>query len=290
MQEGTIIKGYSGFYYVRSGDCTFECSLRGRLRLQEQNFLPGDRVKFTPTSSSRGVIEAVLPRVTELTRPPVANVDQVVIIQALASPEPNLALLDRMLVLAEHVGLDPLVCLNKADLVTGGSVENMVATYQQAGYRVLLTSALTGTGVAELKQHLRGRISVFAGPSGVGKTSLLNAVQPGLSLKTGAVSRKQRGRHTTRHVELLDLEGGGLVADTPGFSNLELPVMARKDLMYDFPEIGKRAHQCRFSSCLHIQEPGCAVKEAVAAGEVAPSRYNHYREFLEEVQAKEKRY
>jgi len=291
MIQGIIIKGYSGFYYVRSGEDTYECSLRGRFRLKDQNFLPGDRVKIASVGRGRGVIEEVLPRRNELIRPPVANVDQVVIVQAFARPEPNLALLDRLLVLTEHENIEPLICFNKVDLVAETIKTDIETVYRGAGYRVVVTGARAGIGIEELQGQLAARVSVFAGPSGVGKSSLLNAIQPGLLLKTGEGSQKiKRGRHTTRHVELLPLDNGGLVADTPGFSSLNLPVMRREELVTCFPEMIGKAHLCRFSSCLHKLEPECAIKAAVEAGEVDQRRYRHYLEFLAEVMENEKKY
>lgn len=289
MEQGVLTKGYSGFYYVKSGERVWECKLRGRFRLKHQSFLPGDLVKFTPTGESTGVIEEVLPRHSELVRPPVANVDQAVIVMAMTSPEPDLFLLDRFLILVEASCLQSLICFNKADLASPERRQELIGLYAQY-YRVIATSAVTGEGVDLLKEELKGKISVFAGPSGVGKSSLLNAVNPGLGLKTGTVSDKiKRGRHTTRHVELLELPFGGFVADTPGFSVLDLPEMKREELPLYYPEMGNLP-PCRFTTCLHNQEPGCSVKEAVAVGEIDRRRYEHYLAFLAEVIEKERRY
>ena len=230
MVEGIIVRGYSGFYYVQNGEREWECSLRGRYRIKPQDFLVGDRVVIQPLAEGKGVIERVLPRKSRLKRPPIANVEQVIVVMALAKPEPDLVLLDRLLVLAGVEGIKPVICLNKEDLVSRETVESYSAIYRNI-YPVLITSVKKGTGIQALKETLRGTISVLAGPSGVGKSSLLNKIQPGLSLKTGAVSGKsQRGRHTTRHVQLLQVEGLGYVADTPGFSRLNLPPMLREDL------------------------------------------------------------
>ncbi|NLC77418.1 MAG: ribosome small subunit-dependent GTPase A [Clostridia bacterium] len=291
MLEGIIVKGYSGFYYVQSGSFLWECSLRGKYRIKEQSFLVGDRVLIKPVNESKAVIEKVLPRTNELIRPPVANVEQVVIVVSLADPDPDLMLLDRLLILAEHQELKVLICFNKADLVETAFQEQHYRLYEGIGYRVLLTSVKNMTGISLLKEALRGKISVMAGPSGVGKSSLLNAVQPGLSLKTGTVSQKtRRGRHTTRHVELLSLEGGGFVADTPGFSRLVLPEMKREDLSYYFPELAELKAQCRFSSCLHQTEPGCAVLAAKENNLINTGRYEHYCYLLNEVIQNERRY
>lgn len=291
MPEGIIIKGYSGFYYVQSGLHIWECSLRGRFRLNAQDFLPGDRVKVVPLKGSKGVIEEALPRTNSLLRPAVANVDQAIIVLALCSPEPDLNLLDRILIQVEAAKVTPLICFNKADLISGEVSGGLPELYRKIGYRVIETSGASGQGVVELGNVLKGKISVFAGPSGVGKSTLLNGVKPGLGLKTGKVSDKLgRGRHTTRHVELIPLASGGLVADTPGFSSLNLPAMKREELAYFFPEMDEPAQGCRFTSCLHWQEPECGVKDGLNRGMINPDRYKNYLVFLAEVIEQERRY
>lgn len=249
-------------------------------------------MEITRLENGQGVIEDRLPRITELHRPPVANVDQVIIIMSFASPPPDLALLDRLLVLAEYEGIKAIVIFNKADLVSPPDEKSALPNlYSRINYHVLVTSAKTGYGLEEFKNILAGKVSVLAGPSGVGKSSLIQALQPTLSLKRAPVSPKsQRGRHTTRHVELLELDFGGLVADTPGFSRLDLPRMPREDLALFFPEITPLRNQCRFNSCLHYTEPGCAVREAVTQGLIDRGRYKHYVKFLEEVIAQERRF
>lgn len=291
MLEGIIVKGYSGFYYVQSGSFLWECSLRGRYRVKEQDFLVGDRVLIKPVSDTRAVIEKVMERKNQLNRPLVANIDQVIIVMALTLPEPDLMLLDRLLVLTEYHDLTPIICWNKGDLVEESQIPNFLHTYARTGYSLVITSAKTGTGIDQLKEALKDKISVMAGPSGVGKSSLLNVVQPGLSLKTGKVGAKSgKGRHTTRHVELLKLEFGGFVADTPGFSRLDLPPVEREELTYLFPEIAHQAFNCKFSSCLHHTEPGCMVRSALDEGKIHRIRYDHYCYFLDEIGQRERRY
>lgn len=292
MGTGILLKGYAGFYYVKTESEVLECSLRGRLRLENQTFLAGDKVKVTNLAVGKGVIEGVLPRTSELARPPVANVDQVVVVMALSSPPPDLMLMDRLLFAIIHAGLKPIICWNKSDLYQGEQVgHGLPGLYAKIGYLSFPTSTKTGTGIAQLKEEFRGRISVLAGPSGAGKSSLLNAIQPGLSLRTGQVSEKsQRGRHTTRHVELLSAGLEGLVADTPGFSRLELPKVKREEVACYFPEMLNLSNKCRFTSCLHRLEPGCAVIQAVKDGQLQESRYQHYLEFLSESMEKERRY
>ncbi|MDW7651909.1 MAG: ribosome small subunit-dependent GTPase A [Bacillota bacterium] len=287
-----IVRAIGSYYSVRTAEGeTFQCRARGRLKKDGISPAVGDRVEFTVHSGTEGVLETVAERDTYLARPPVANVDQVVIVCAPQNPPLSLQLLDRLLVLAENRNLCALICLNKDDLPHDKEEEYLHTLYGRAGYKLLVTSAKLGRGISELQRELCDRVSVLAGPSGVGKSSLLNRIQPGLRLRTGEISEKlKRGKHTTRHVELLSLDCGGLVADTPGFSQLDLTDVKREDLPLCFPEFVQIAHHCRFAGCMHKSEPDCAVKEAVASGEVAKSRYEHYLVFLEEVTAQERSY
>lgn len=292
--EGIIIKGYSGFYYVWDDTSLWECSLRGKFRIKKQTFLPGDRVTITPLDqvSKKAVIEQVLPRQTELLRPPVANVEQVIIVVSLDNPAPDYWLLDRLLIMAQWSLIKPVICFNKGDLLDPETRERLTKVYSQTGFPVLLTSTKQGWGIDDLKEHLTHRISVFAGPSGVGKSSLLNALEKGLSLKTGEVSAKSlRGRHTTRHVELIRLASGGLLADTPGFSQVYLPQgLKREDLIGYYPDFLDYDNRCKFNTCLHRDEPNCAVKEAVNQGMLNKARYERYLTLLDEVIAVERRF
>lgn len=291
MREGIIVRAYAGFYYVKVDQKIWECKVRGRLRLNREKILPGDRAEVSETAPGKGVVERLLPRTRELLRPAVANVQQVVIVMSLIQPEPNLGLLDRLLILIEAEKMDPLIVFNKADLVTEAVECDLVELYRQAGYPVVATSACNGTGINELQGYLQGQISILAGPSGVGKSSLLNAVQPGLALRTGTVSQKiGRGRHTTRYVELLPLEAGGLVADSPGFSVLTLPNLKREELSSYFREMDELIGGCRFNSCLHRSEPDCVVKQARQEGRIDDRRYQSYLTLLQEVIANEQRY
>ncbi|MGB9859551.1 MAG: ribosome small subunit-dependent GTPase A [Moorellaceae bacterium] len=290
VREGVLIKCVGGFYYVASEGIVYECRLRGRFRRQEEEIVPGDRVGFQELAPGQGVIEALLPRKNRLERPTVANVDQVIIVFALSEPPPDLELLDRLLVLSLANGTEAVICWNKADIARE-EFWDLPGVYERLGYRVLVTSARTGQGVELLRAILRDRISTFAGPSGVGKSSLLNAVEPGLNLKTGEVSSKKgRGRHTTRQVELLCLKEGGMVADTPGFSRLYLPEIRREELATYFLEMAPYEGHCRFHSCLHRAEPGCAVRLAVEEGKIPQHRYEHYLKFLAEVIEAERSY
>ncbi len=290
MVEGIITKAYGGFYFIRSGKDLWQCTLRGVFRHRGVDVMVGDRVAVKAGQGFRGVVEKIHPRRNSLIRPPVANVDRAVIVFAMKDPDPSLTLLDRFLIHAGHEGISPVICFNKADLFEGSSFD-IAGCYERAGYRVILTSARDGTGVEKLRETLKTGISVFAGPSGVGKSSLLNAVQPGLSLKTREIGLKiKRGKHTTRHVELLTLEGGGLVADTPGFSSLFLPDIQKDRLYQYFPEMEKYAGGCRFRGCLHRSEPDCAVKEAVSLNGIDRGRYGRYLEILDEIIQRERSY
>jgi ribosome biogenesis GTPase len=291
MQEGILIKGYGGFYYVKIGKKLWECSLRGKFRRLKQSIIIGDRVLVRVLDENKGVIEEILPRTNELNRPAIANVEQVLITFALKDPDPDFLLLDRMLLMARQKDLPAVIFFNKADLAGEETVSDIVNIYEKAGYPVIPCSVKTGLGLDRVRFILKDKISVFTGPSGAGKSSILNAIQQGLSLKTGEVSQKiGRGRHTTRHVELLELDFGGLVADTPGFSVLEMPPVPREELDSFFPEMEEYAFQCRFSSCLHDREPDCAVKEAVKQGLIDPGRHQRYLIFLKEVIENERRY
>ncbi len=289
MLLGVVVKAYSSYYYVQTGGKVTACSLRGRFKKERFSLLVGDEVTYSATGPDKGVIEEIAPRRSLLKRPLVANVDQVVLTFAAVNPDIGTALVDRFLVLAEWSGLETILCVNKTDLADTTVLAPLAELYRTVGYPVLPVSAKTGSGVEELRSRLYGRITVFAGPSGAGKSSLLNALQPGLELVTGEVSRKiGRGRHTTRFAELLPLAGGGFVVDTPGFSLTEFAEIAEQDLQYYFPDITAVAPACKFASCLHVKEPQCAVKHAVAAGTLARSRYDSYREVLDEIRTARK--
>lgn len=281
MEQGIILSGVGGTYTVQTDQDILLCTLRGRLRLAEDRVLVGDRVQVS-RDGERGVVEEILPRSSELKRPPIANVDQVVAVFAVQNPLPSLILLDRILVNAELANLPALVVFNKGDL-NQDKAEELQEMYGSISYPTLITSAKGGLGLEELTSLLHGKISSLVGPSGVGKSSLLNALDPSLNLETQAVSAKvQRGRHTTRSVQLLPL-GNGYVADTPGFSQLVLGPNQQAELEGAFPDLRSFREDCRFRGCLHRHEPGCAVKEAVQEGKILPHRYQHYLLLLDEV-------
>lgn len=302
MPNGLIVKALSGYYYVLaegSHDSEYiQCRARGVFKKQNISPLVGDRVAYELTENGEGTVTEILPRSSELVRPPIANVEQVVLVFSVGEPALNVPLLDKFLVHTESAGLDTVICLTKRDLWASapadkstGELEAVVRLYESIGYPVLVTSSKEGVGVDEVRKRLAGRISVFAGQSGVGKSSLLNAMIPGLQLETNEISMKLgRGKHTTRHVELLRLPNGGIVADTPGFSQLDFLQVDADGLGSCFREFAPFAAQCRFRGCLHLHEPGCKVQEAREQGLIAASRYTNYVLFLEEIRDQKRRY
>lgn len=291
MEQGTVVKIHSNYYYVLTGTREIECFLRGKFKKQKIQVLVGDKVKISLTGEKTGVIEEVIPRISFLQRPAVANLQQVIIVFSVQNPDPNWLLFDRFLLLAEQAKLEIVLCFNKIDLVDKESwlQETKVSLYEKIGYKLLYCSAKQGIGLDQLKDSLYGKTSVFAGPSGVGKSALLNALQNGLSLKTGELSAKiQRGKHTTRHVELMELDFGGFVVDAPGFSLLTFAEMEKEELQTFFPEMERFLLDCPFAPCLHWKEENCAVKKAVADGLIHPRRYEHYLKFLQEIVEKKR--
>ena len=278
---GTIIKGIGGFYYVKASGKVYECKARGVFRKQKITPMIGDRVEIE-LIGEKGSIAKILPRSSFLVRPPVANVDTMMLVVAAASPEPNLFLIDKMLVNAEINNIEPAVCINKTDIA---SREDIAEIYSKAGYKVFCVSAEKQEGTAELMDYLEGKTTAFAGLSGVGKSSLLNIITDD-DIETGSVSEKiQRGKHTTRHVELFEMKGGGFVLDTPGFSSLEVEGIKAEDLWQYFPEMANSQNKCRFRGCSHINEPDCFVKEKVENGEMASSRYESYIELYNKLKS-----
>lgn len=285
LQSGTVEKTTSGFYYVRQGNRLIACKIRGRLKQQRYSVCVGDRVNYRVTGEQEGQIEEVLARQSFLKRPEVANIDQAVLTFAANHPRIDWGLLDRFLVLAESSDIQSVLCINKIDLIDPEELSDRLQAYRSMGYPVLMVSAAIGLGLAELQQVLFGKVSVFAGPSGVGKSSLLNAIEPGLRLVTGELSQKiGRGKHTTRCAELLPLSGGGYVVDTPGFSFTEFVEMAPDSLRFHYRDFLDKLSECHFSSCIHQKEPQCAVKNGVISGEIAPWRYESYLDLLGELQ------
>ena len=276
--EGIILKALSGFYYVDGGDGALTaCRGRGKFRHQKLTPLVGDRVRFTRLEGDSGILDEILPRKNEFQRPAVANIDQLVVIASGAVPVTDPFLIDRVVSIAEGRSCQPVICINKCDL---DEAEELYRIYRGAGFPTLRVSAETGEGIQELAAAIAGKVSAFTGNSGVGKSSILNALEPGFHLRVGEVSDKLgRGRHTTRHVELYHLPGGAIVADTPGFSSFDTEGMELRrpeELQYTFREFAPYLGRCRFTGCSHVKEKGCAVLAAVKAGEISPSRHGSY--------------
>ncbi len=284
---GKIIKGIAGFYYVQVEEAgVYECKAKGAFRKEKIKPLVGDDVEIDVISQEEmtGNVTNILPRKSELIRPAVANVDQALLIFATKNPEPNLNLLDRFLCMMEEQELPIIICFNKEDLADKDFEAQMRKTYEAAGYQVIFCSAKQNQGIDELKAILKGKTSTVAGPSGVGKSSIVNMLTEGQSMETGEVSEKiGRGKHTTRHSELLYLGDDTFIMDTPGFSSLFVPKIEPVDLYTLFPEFIEPASYCKFTGCAHDKEPQCGVKDAVESGEIAASRYENYLQIYGEM-------
>ena len=286
MPAGIIIKGIGGFYYVKIAETVFECKARGLFRKDAITPLPGDMVNISVIDESKktGYIEEILPRHSQLVRPAVANVNQLGVVIAVKSPDPDFILVDKLLVTAGFKGLDSFICINKIDLDADEEYKKIIRAYEKAGYRYVLLSSKRDVGFGDLKCFLRNRITVLAGQSGVGKSTILNRILNTWIMDTGEISDKiKRGRHTTRHAELVELEEGGYIVDTPGFSNLELLEIECRELESLFPEFGSYRDKCRFSGCSHINEPDCGVKDALEKDLIDIGRYRRYVEFYNSI-------
>lgn len=291
--RGKIIKGIAGFYYIFAGNGQiYECRAKGIFRKDNQKPLVGDDVEITilDEKEKEGSITAILPRKNALIRPAVANVDQAFVIFATENPKPNFLLLDRFLIMMEQQEIPAVVCFNKRELGREEELLALASTYGACGYPVILSSAVTGEGTDEIRQILKGKTTVVAGPSGVGKSSLTNCMQGEVQMETGEISRKlKRGRHTTRHSQVIPVEQDTFLVDTPGFSSLYLTDMGEDQLKAYFSEFEKYEGSCRFQGCSHLHEPDCGIKEALAKGEVSRMRYENYKALYQELKDK-KRY
>ena len=291
--QGKIIKGIAGFYYVDSHDGVFQCKAKGIFRNKSIKPLVGDNVEFeiTHEEDKEGNITEILERDNELIRPAVANIDQAMIVFALKAPNPNVNLLDKLLVCMEYQNIETIICFNKTDIADKDFAEDLASIYRNAGYKVLFTSATENEGVEEVKKALKGKSTVFAGPSGVGKSSMLNAIKEDAVMETGDISEKiGRGKHTTRHSEIFKTDDDTYVFDTPGFGSLFIPGMTKEKLEDCFPEFSLYTNECRFIGCAHINEPDCAVKEALSENKISESRYESYKAFYEELKEQENKY
>ena len=285
--KGKIIRGIGGFYYVHTGkQGIYSCKARGIFRKLKVRPLVGDNVELSvlDEEEKEGSVDQILPRKNTLIRPAVANIDQALVIFAVKSPDPAFNLLDRFLIMMARQGLPSILCFNKTDLLSPSETQRLSEIYRGSGCRLVFTSVEKGEGVEELRKLLHGRTTVAAGPSGVGKSSLTNLLQPDVCMETGAVSEKiARGRHTTRHSELIRVEEDTYIMDTPGFSSLSLFEMEKEKLRYFYPAFAPYEGQCRFQGCVHIHEPDCAVLKALEAGKISRRRYENYCLLYEEL-------
>lgn len=293
MAKGQIRKALSGFYYVQDGDHLIQCRGRGVFRNKGITPLVGDYVEYEVEGNNDGTITSIFARQNELVRPPVANIDQAVLVFSTKEPAFNTILLDRFLVVLESFQVHPIICLTKSDLLTDEekrTIEKYKTEYETIGYTIIETFKEDPNLIKKMVPLLKGKTTVLAGQSGVGKSSLLNRIMPSLALKTGNISEALgRGKHTTRHVELIEL-AGGLIADTPGFSSFDFDTIEKEELTQCFPEFLSISEGCKFRGCLHLKEPKCAVKKAVEEGTVKQYRYDHYLQFLQEITDRKPRY
>lgn len=289
--QGKIIKGIAGFYYVYAEARIYECKAKGVFRKDNRKPLVGDDVLLDVLDEEKllGNIKGLLPRHSELIRPAVANVDQALVIFSIVKPKPNFNLLDRFLIMMGQQRLPCIICFNKQDIDEAGEGEVYEKIYASCGYQALSVSAKKGEGIEELKQLLAGKTTTVAGPSGVGKSSIVNSLQSGIVMETGRISEKiERGRHTTRHTELIAAGERTYILDTPGFSSLELFHMEKEQLASYYPEFAQEERYCRFAGCSHVTEPVCGVKDAVAEGRISKVRYDNYCLLYEELKQKKR--
>jgi ribosome biogenesis GTPase len=273
---GLIVKGIAGFYYVRYERLVFQCKARGIFKKDGVTPTVGDYVEFEALDDEEGVINSILPRQNHFIRPPIANVDCFFIVLAAAQPEPNLFILDKFLVNSESAETPVVICINKTDLSTEEKLRSIESIYEGI-YPVLRLSCVTGEGLDLLPGYIEGKKIALAGPSGVGKTTMINRLRTGANLETGSVSDKtKRGRHVTRHVELYETDCGGMIFDTPGFTSFDAYGAEAGELADYFPEMADYTGKCKFDDCLHLKEPGCAVRDAVQNRNIAESRYESY--------------
>ena len=290
--QGKIIKGIAGFYYVQTKTGIYECKAKGSFRNRKLKPFVGDNVEITvlDEEKKKGNMEEILERSNFLIRPAVANVDQTLVIFAAAKPDPNLNLLDRFLIMMEQKDVPVILVFNKTDVADGAKLDEYAAIYESCGYQVLRVSALQEEGISAIKEVLKGKTSTVAGPSGVGKSSIINLLQSDVQMETGNISEKiERGKHTTRHSELIAIAEDTYIFDTPGFSSLYVTDMEKEDLKSFFPEFADYENECKFLGCVHINEPVCGVKEAVKEGRISQSRYENYKLLYEELKESEKR-
>ena len=285
--QGKIVKGISGFYYVSvEGSGIYECKAKGAFRKQKMKPLVGDNAEIVSIDEEDriGNVVEILERKNELIRPAVANVDMALVIFATKKPQPNFNLLDRFLCMMEYQKVPVTICFNKADMVSQQEKQELRAIYEPAGYNIIFTSAKENQGIEELRALLEGKTTTVAGPSGVGKSSLVNCLQDNIQMETGKISSKiDRGKHTTRHSEIIPICDGTYIVDTPGFSSMDVPGFEKEDLWTCYPDFAEYEPYCRFQGCSHINEPDCGVKDALKQGKISRIRYDNYILLYEEL-------
>jgi len=282
--KGIIIKGIGGFYYVKTADGVYQAKGRGIFKKNGITLSVGDIADIEVLPDGDAVINSIEPRENEFLRPPIVNIDSFIVVFTAARPKPNFSVIDKFLIMAEIKNIDTVLCLNKCDLVSEEEIQKIREIYRDV-YPVFVTSAKTGEGLDEIREYIKGRKVSLAGPSGVGKSSLLNLLIPHAEMETGTVSAKtNRGKHTTRHVEIFDVPGGGMIFDTPGFTSFDLPEETDEDSLADYyPDIARFKGRCRFDNCRHMKEPDCSVREAVEAGPINRTRYESYLANMDEI-------
>lgn len=287
---GLITKGIGGFYYVLTERGVIECKGRGIFKKDGITLAVGDQVEIEliEDEADKGVINSILPRKNHFIRPPIVNVETFVVVFAPKKPKPNFILIDKFLIMAEMNGIEPIICLNKCDLASEEEIDEIRSIYEST-YPVVAISCETGEGLDKLKKIISGKRTALAGPSGVGKSTILNCLHPEAKMETGDISKKtSRGKHTTRHAEIFQIEGGGMIYDTPGFTSFEILEAEEDNLMHYYPEIEKYTGKCRYDNCRHMKEPECAVRSAVKEGIIHKLRYNSYVANMDEIRSKKK--
>lgn len=289
--QGKIMKGIAGFYYVHTAAGLVECKAKGIFRKEQIKPLVGDNVEIQLVDEEKllGNIVRILPRSNALIRPAAANIDQALVIFAIVKPNPNYNLLDRFLITMEKQKLPSVICFNKKDIATDNERQELSGAYGSCGYRVLFVSGKEKQGMEEIREQLKGKTTVVAGPSGVGKSTIINALYPNANMETGEISRKiERGKHTTRHAQLFALGEETFIMDTPGFTSLNLSEMEKEELQSFYPEFKDYEKKCRFGGCAHINEPVCGVKAALGTGKISKVRYDNYVLLYDELKMRKK--
>ena len=288
--KGIVVKGIAGFYYVKAGEEVYQCKARGIFKKDGIKVAVGDLVNIELNEGSDALITEIEERKNSFIRPPIVNVDCMVVVFAAAEPEPSFPVIDRFLVMAEKSNTEIIVCVNKKDLATEERIEKLKNIYGPL-YPMVFVSGTNGDGIEELKELLKGKKCALAGPSGVGKSTILNALEPRVAVETGEISGKtKRGKHTTRHVEIFDTKFGAMIYDTPGFTSFEVLEAEEDELAHYYPEMQEYLGQCRYDNCRHMKEPECAVRDALAEGKISKSRYRSYEEQINEIREKSRKW